>query len=125
SQDKGKKEYSHCNSIIKIEDFCCPRKNDPQYKYSTSNKCYEQCKNRQKEVDVISSKRKQLETNLTVITGSITAVNSNQTDLYIDLKQLKTNPTVITGSITAVNSSQTDLYMDLEQDSNASEDSAS
>ncbi|CAG8791293.1 2574_t:CDS:1, partial [Cetraspora pellucida] len=38
-------------------------------------------------VDVIFSKRKQFETDLAVITGLITAVNSNQTDSYIDLKQ--------------------------------------
>ncbi|CAG8737780.1 9153_t:CDS:1, partial [Cetraspora pellucida] len=68
-----------------------------QYKHSTCNKYYKQCKNRQKEVDVIFSKR----------------------------KQLKTDPAVITGSITVVNSSQTNSYMDLEQDSNAFEDLSS
>ncbi|CAG8733038.1 17422_t:CDS:2, partial [Racocetra fulgida] len=40
-------------------------------------------------------------------------------------KQFETEPTVITGSITAINSSQTDSYMDLEQDSDAFEDSSS
>ncbi|CAG8711768.1 13328_t:CDS:2, partial [Gigaspora rosea] len=85
SPNTDKKMCSHCYCMLNHENFCRPRGNNPLYEHATCNKCCEERKKKRKEIDVISSKRKQLEADST---NSVAVANSSQTDTdHMDFEQ--------------------------------------
>ncbi|PKY57507.1 hypothetical protein RhiirA4_510082 [Rhizophagus irregularis] len=98
SSPNDKKICTRCLCTKKKEDFFRSRGNNPQYEYSTCNKCYKGRKNVQKEIDPISRKKTKLEATLSAPVLTISSqknINSNHINLELNDSSQHENHNII------------------------------